>query len=112
MDILQIAIEAEGGVGKLAAALGEKQNVVSNWRARRLPRPWAKVLALKYGKALPAPPSQPEAQQPRVQAASESVAHEPWLGVERRRVTDQAQAPANARREIDRPNGFPAIEGV
>jgi hypothetical protein len=76
MDILQIAIEAEGGVGKLAAALGEKQNVVSNWRARRLPRPWAKVLALKYGKALPATsdPADPAAQQIQAQPATEAVA--------------------------------------
>jgi hypothetical protein len=76
MDILEIAIEAEGGVSKLAAALGEKQNVVSNWRARRLPRPWAKVLALKYGKALPATtgPADPAAQQRRAQAAIQTVA--------------------------------------
>jgi DNA-binding transcriptional regulator YdaS (Cro superfamily) len=46
------------------------------------------------------------------QKPAQSTPGVPWLGVERRRVTDQAQAPANARREIDRPNGFPAIEGV
>lgn len=71
MDILQIAIDAEGGVGKLAAALGEKQNVVSNWRARRLPRAWAKVLGMKYGNSLPA---SPVAQQNHAQAATECVA--------------------------------------
>ena len=83
MDILQIAIEAEGGVGKLAAALGENQNVVSNWKARRLPRPWAKVLALKYGKALPAcvDASEPVAQDIRAQAATEIVAGSASEGV-------------------------------
>ncbi len=34
MKALTKAIEVAGGVGKLAAALGIKQNVVSNWRAR------------------------------------------------------------------------------
>ena len=70
MDILEIAIEAEGGVGKLADALGEKQNVVSNWRARRLPRSWAKVLALKYGKSS----CMPVAQATQAQAATECIA--------------------------------------
>lgn len=48
MDILKTAIDAEGGVGKLAAALGVGQNVVSNWRARGLPRSWDFALRLKY----------------------------------------------------------------
>jgi len=34
MDALTKAIEAAGGVGKLALAIGTAQNVVSNWRAR------------------------------------------------------------------------------
>ena len=82
MDILQIAIDAEGGVGRLAAALGESQSVVSNWRARRLPRPWQKVLAMKYGNALPAVSTTelaeaqktPAAQQTHAQPAIEAVA--------------------------------------
>lgn len=48
MNILQIAIDAEGGVGKLAVALGIRQNVVSNWRIRGLPKPWEQLLTLKY----------------------------------------------------------------
>ena len=48
MEILEIAIKAEGGVGKLAAAIGERQNVVSNWRKRGVPRPWRQVLQLRY----------------------------------------------------------------
>ncbi len=34
MQALDIAIKKLGGVGKLAAALGVQQPVVSNWRAR------------------------------------------------------------------------------
>jgi len=34
MNALEIAIESAGGVGKLAAAIGVGQPVVSNWRAR------------------------------------------------------------------------------
>lgn len=68
MDILQIAIDAEDGVGKLADALGVRQNVVSNWRARGLPKSWALLLQLKYG--------QKSAQAPAntAQAATENVA--------------------------------------
>lgn len=55
MDILKTAIEVEGGVGKLADALGIKQNVVSNWRARGLPKPWDYVLRLKYADKLAQP---------------------------------------------------------
>lgn len=51
MDILQTAIQAEGGVGKLASALCIRQNVVSNWRARGLPKPWEHLLRLKYASA-------------------------------------------------------------
>lgn len=49
MEILEIAIKAEGGVGKLACALGERQNVISNWRKRnRIPRAWVQVLEMRY----------------------------------------------------------------
>lgn len=34
MNALETAIETAGGVGKLAAAIGVGQPVVSNWRAR------------------------------------------------------------------------------
>ncbi len=34
MNALQAAIDSLGGVGKLAAAIGVGQPVVSNWRAR------------------------------------------------------------------------------
>lgn len=34
MSTLTQAVEAVGGVGKLAAAIGVAQNVVSNWRKR------------------------------------------------------------------------------
>ena len=34
MNALDRAIEALGGVGKLASAIGLRQNVVSNWRMR------------------------------------------------------------------------------
>ncbi len=34
MDALNQAVEAAGGVGKLAAGIGVAQNVVSNWKAR------------------------------------------------------------------------------
>lgn len=53
MDILQKAIEAERGVSRLADALGVRQNVVSNWKSRGLPKPWQKVLELKYDKQAP-----------------------------------------------------------
>ena len=52
MNILDIAIWAEGGVGKLADALGVAQNVVSNWKLkdRGLPKAWEQVLTLRYAK--------------------------------------------------------------
>ena len=54
MEILNRAIEIEGGVGKLAVALGVAPNVVSNWRMRNeLPRPWQIALDLKYSKRMP-----------------------------------------------------------
>lgn len=47
-NLLETAISKSGGVGKLADSLGIRQNVVSNWRARGLPKPWAVVLELKF----------------------------------------------------------------
>ena len=70
MDILEIAIKAEGGVSKLAVVLGEKQNVVSNWRGRRLPRAWAKFLQLKYADRLELSQGQPPGPQPTPDAAA------------------------------------------
>lgn len=49
MEILEAAIKREGGVGKLATALGLRHNVVSNWRNRKLPKSWEVALGLKYG---------------------------------------------------------------
>ena len=61
MNILDIAIETAGGVSKLAVALGVEQNVVSNWRYRKiLPDPWAQVLAFKYAKAIKAAKNVPQ----------------------------------------------------
>lgn len=51
MDTLNQAIAAEGGVTKLAASLGVRQSVVSNWKARGLPKPWEIALRLKYASA-------------------------------------------------------------
>lgn len=48
MSILEIAIQSEGGVGKLAETLDIAQNVISNWRKRGVPKPWAQVLELRY----------------------------------------------------------------
>lgn len=52
MDILNHAILVEGGVSKLARALGVRPNVVSNWRLekRELPHSWRVALTAKYGK--------------------------------------------------------------
>lgn len=50
MEILQYAIDQAGSVGKLAKELGIRQNVISNWKARRLPLVWSQLLELKYGK--------------------------------------------------------------
>lgn len=70
MEILEIAIKAEGGVSKLATALGERQNVVSNWKKRGLPRAWRQVLEMRYqgGGNMPSTPAS------RAQAATETVA--------------------------------------
>jgi hypothetical protein len=52
MDILEIAIKAAGGTGRLAYMLDLKQNVVSNWRQRGVPKGWAKVLEMKFKKQI------------------------------------------------------------
>lgn len=52
MQILEIAIKVEGGVGKLAQKLGIGQSAVSNWKLpdRNVPRAWEQLLELKYGR--------------------------------------------------------------
>jgi len=52
MDILDIAIKAAGGTGRLAYLLDLKQNVVSNWKVRGVPKAWAKVLQMKFKKQI------------------------------------------------------------
>ncbi len=76
MSILDTAIQAEGGVGKLAHALGVRQNVVSNWRKRRLPRPWQLLLTQKYGESMPLPsPAQLSPARPAISPEPREVAH-------------------------------------
>ena len=49
MNILEIAIQHEGGISALAKALGIKPNVVSMWRNRKqLSAAWTLALAAKY----------------------------------------------------------------
>ena len=50
MDILEIAIKAAGGTGRLAYILDIRQNVVSNWRQRGVPKGWEQVLRFKFKK--------------------------------------------------------------
>jgi hypothetical protein len=52
MDLLEIAIKAAGGVGRLAYMLDVKQNVISNWRQRGVPKSWQQVLAYKFKKQI------------------------------------------------------------
>ena len=52
MDILEIAIKSAGGTGRLAYLLDLKQNVVSNWRVRGVPKGWAKVIEMKFKKEI------------------------------------------------------------
>ena len=52
MDILDTAIKAAGGVGRLAYMLDVKQNVISNWRQRGVPKSWQQVLAYKFKKQI------------------------------------------------------------
>ncbi len=51
MEILEIAINAAGGISKLADKLGVAPNVVGMWKTRqRLPKSWEQVLRLKYAR--------------------------------------------------------------
>lgn len=50
MNTLDIAIQAEGSVTKLAATIGVKPNVISNWRKRKVPAGWGELLKTKYKK--------------------------------------------------------------
>ena len=52
MDILEIAIKAANGTGRLAYLLDVKQNVVSNWKVRGVPKGWAKVIEMKFKKEI------------------------------------------------------------
>ena len=52
MDILEIAIKSAGGTGRLAYLLDLKQNVVSNWKVRGVPKGWAKVIEMKFKKEI------------------------------------------------------------
>ena len=52
MDILEIAIKASGGTGRLAYILDVRQNVVSNWRRRGTPKAWEQVLRYKFKKQI------------------------------------------------------------
>ena len=47
MNILDHSIEAAGGVSRLAESLDLEPNVISNWRKRGIPVPWAQVLTLR-----------------------------------------------------------------
>lgn len=52
MNILDIAIKVAGGTKKLALMLDVKQNVVSNWRQRGVPKSWEQVLKYKFKKQI------------------------------------------------------------
>jgi hypothetical protein len=52
MDILDTAIKAAGGVGRLAYMLDVKQNTISNWRQRGVPKSWQQVLVYKFKKQI------------------------------------------------------------
>ena len=74
MTILDTAISREGGVGKLATALGIRQSRVSNWRSRqRIPEGWERALLLRYGDGVE---NQPQAPASQALAATENVAVE------------------------------------
>lgn len=79
MDIFDKAITIAGGVSRLAEALGVRQNVVSNWRKRRVPRAWRMVLQDRYGNLPePAPGVTPTASEPasdNAGSAGVGVAH-------------------------------------
>ena len=52
MNILDIAIEAAGSVGRLAYLLDLKQNVISNWKVRGVPKGWETVMRIKFAKEI------------------------------------------------------------
>jgi hypothetical protein len=52
MNTLEICIASVGGTGRLAYLLDVKQNVVSNWRARGVPKSWEQVLKYKFKKQI------------------------------------------------------------
>ena len=52
MDILNIAIQAEGSSAKLARKLGITPARLSNWKARGIPDGWASALRTKYAKQI------------------------------------------------------------
>ena len=52
MDILEIAIKSAGGTGRLAYMLDLRQNVVSNWKVRGVPKGWQRVLEMKFKKQI------------------------------------------------------------
>jgi uncharacterized protein YjcR len=52
MNLLDIAINAAGGVARLAEKLDVKPNVISNWRTRGVPRGWETLLKVKFKKQI------------------------------------------------------------
>jgi len=52
MNSLEIAIEAAGGVAKLAEKLDEKPNLIHNWRVRGVPDGWLSVIRIKFKKQI------------------------------------------------------------
>ena len=50
MELLKNAISIEGGVTKLAQAIGTQPNVISNWHSRGVPKGWQKLLEHKYAR--------------------------------------------------------------
>ena len=52
MNSLEIAIEAAGGVAKLAEKLDVKPNRIHNWRVRGVPDGWLSVIRIKFKKQI------------------------------------------------------------
>jgi uncharacterized protein YbdZ (MbtH family) len=53
MEILEIALQSTGGVGRLAFVLDVRQNVISNWKLRgAIPKGWETVLRMKFAKEI------------------------------------------------------------
>ena len=71
MDILEVAIKAEGNVGKLASALGVSPTAISNWRnpERGLPHSWRTAISLKYRKQIKAAEASQAIPEPEAKAA-------------------------------------------